>query len=80
MRAKRILHGWFEPVFFILVLGISLSLTFNFHKQLGFFNWKVRFGLTVQGIIFFCRRRFYYHWDLKQCRRKWMRKQFWLCL
>ena len=67
MRAKRILHGWFEPVFFILVLGISLSLTFNFHKQLGFFNWKSEIWADRAGYYIFLPATFYYHWDLKQC-------------
>ncbi len=67
MKVKSKTPAWFEPVFFILILGILVALSFNYHKKNGYFNWKSEIWADRAAYYIFMPATFYYHWDIKQC-------------
>jgi hypothetical protein len=66
MQARKMFPAWFEVVFFTVILVVSLSLTWHFHKKFGYFNWKSEIWADRAGYYVFLPATFYYHWDLKK--------------
>lgn len=70
MEMKKILPPWLEPVFFIVVAGLAVFLSFSYHSGKGYFNWKSEIWSDKAGAYIYLPATFYYHWDLKQCPEK----------
>lgn len=60
------LPSWLEPVFFIVIFGLAIFLTFSFHSGKGYFNWKSEIWSDRAGYYIYLPSTFYYHWDQKQ--------------
>ncbi|MCX6280894.1 MAG: hypothetical protein NTU51_02945 [Bacteroidetes bacterium] len=66
MEMEKKLPSWFETVFFIVILGLALFLSFNFHSGKGYFNWKSEIWSDRAGYYIYLPATFYYHWDLSK--------------
>lgn len=67
MNNKRNLPAWVEAVFFTMILGLALVLTFSYHSQKGLFNWRSGIWAERAGNYIFVPATLYFHWNLSEC-------------
>jgi hypothetical protein len=70
MQKRTIWIDFREWIFFLLLLGLSLYLTFQAHKDKGYFNWKSEIWADRAGYYIYLPSFFMYHFDAKKCPEK----------
>jgi len=59
-----------EGIFFLVLLIVSLFLTFHIHRNNGYFNWKSEIWADRAGYYIYLPAFFMYHFDEKNARRR----------